>query len=110
MSRLISFIAGTSAVAAALAWLPATVQAASADQSSAQRLSRIAASAGAQTTTHAPRIVFEDYPVPASLAYTLLPSDPGVVSNGPIPDTPANRARDGAPLSHAGRSSLPIGD
>jgi hypothetical protein len=33
-----------------------------------------------------------------------------VVSNGPIPDTPANRAKYGKPMSHAGRHTQPAGD
>jgi hypothetical protein len=33
-----------------------------------------------------------------------------IVTNGPIPDTPANRARYGKPLSHAGRKSAPAGN
>lgn len=33
-----------------------------------------------------------------------------VVSNGPVPDTPANRAKYGQPLSHAGKISKPAGN
>lgn len=33
-----------------------------------------------------------------------------VVTNGPIPDTPENRARFGKPLSNAGRNSKPAGN
>jgi hypothetical protein len=32
------------------------------------------------------------------------------VTNGPIPDTPANRAKYGAPMSHAGKRSAPAGN
>ena len=32
------------------------------------------------------------------------------VTNGPIPDTPANRAKYGAPMSHAGKKSQPAGN
>jgi hypothetical protein len=110
MSRLSSVLIGAAAITAAMACLPITARAASAEPSQAQRASGSTALAGVQATDPAPRIVFEDYPVPANLAYTLLPGDPGVVSNGPVPDTPANRARYGEPLSHAGRSSLPDGD
>ena len=49
-------------------------------------------------------------PTPANLAYTILPSDPNLITNGPIPDTAANRAKYGEPLSHAGRMSRPAGD
>jgi hypothetical protein len=51
-----------------------------------------------------------DYPVPASQADKLLPADPGVVTNGPVPDTSANRAKDGRPLSNAGRTSQAAGN
>lgn len=43
-------------------------------------------------------------------AATLKAGDPGVVSNGPVPDTPQNRAKYGRPLSHAGRMTKPTGD
>jgi hypothetical protein len=33
-----------------------------------------------------------------------------LVSNGPIPDTPQNRAKYGQPLSHAGKLSKPAGN
>jgi hypothetical protein len=33
-----------------------------------------------------------------------------LVTNGPVPDTPENRARYGQPLSHAGRLTAPRGN
>jgi hypothetical protein len=33
-----------------------------------------------------------------------------LISNGPVPDTPANRAKYGQPLSHAGRATKPAGN
>ena len=33
-----------------------------------------------------------------------------VVTNGPVPDTPRNRARFGGPMSHGGRSTAPAGN
>ena len=33
-----------------------------------------------------------------------------VVSNGPVPDTPANRAKYGKPMSNAGRMTKPAGN
>ena len=33
-----------------------------------------------------------------------------LVTNGPVPDTPQNRARFGQPLSHAGRMTAPRGN
>lgn len=32
------------------------------------------------------------------------------VTNGPVPDTPANRARYGQPMSHAGKATTPAGN
>lgn len=40
----------------------------------------------------------------------LDPQGPTLVASQPVPDTPANRARFGQPLSHAGRMTAPIGD
>ena len=33
-----------------------------------------------------------------------------VVTNGPIPDTPENRARYGGPMSRAGKNTAPVGN
>ncbi len=33
-----------------------------------------------------------------------------VISNGPVPDTPENRAKYGQPLSHAGKKTAPAGN
>jgi hypothetical protein len=52
----------------------------------------------------------ENSPTPAPLAYRITPDDPAIVTNGPIPDTAANRARYGEPISHAGRLSSPAGN
>jgi hypothetical protein len=38
------------------------------------------------------------------------PSDATVVSNGPVPDTAANRAKYGQPLSRAGKATDPAGN
>jgi hypothetical protein len=32
------------------------------------------------------------------------------VTNGPVPDTPANRARFGQPMSNAGKRTAPAGN
>jgi hypothetical protein len=49
-------------------------------------------------------------PTPADEAYTLKAGDPTVVSNAPIPDTPANRRLYGGPMSNGGRHTAPTGD
>jgi hypothetical protein len=33
-----------------------------------------------------------------------------LITNGPVPDTPANRARYGQPMSHAGKATAPKGN
>lgn len=43
-------------------------------------------------------------------AATLKPGDANVVTNGPIPDTAANRARYGAPISNGGKRTTPAGN
>jgi len=52
----------------------------------------------------------ESSPTPAANAYTLKAGDPNVISNPPIPDTPANRAQFGKPMSNAGRHTAASGD
>ena len=49
-------------------------------------------------------------PTPASSSAALMAGDPNVVSNGPVPDTRANRARYGKPLSASGRATQPSGN
>jgi len=52
----------------------------------------------------------ESSPTPAANAYTLKAGDPNVVSNQPVPDTKANRAAYGKPMSNAGRHTAASGD
>ena len=40
----------------------------------------------------------------------LDPDGPTIVRGRPVPDTPANRARYGQPMSRAGKMTAPIGD
>ncbi len=41
---------------------------------------------------------------------TLKAGDAGVVSNGPVPDTPENRAKYGRPDSFGGKKTAPAGN
>lgn len=41
---------------------------------------------------------------------TLKAGDANVVSNGPVADTPENRAKYGAPMSRAGKRTQPAGN
>jgi len=49
-------------------------------------------------------------PTPPDQASGLTAGDATVVSNGPVPDTRANRARYGEPMSQSGRLTQPAGD
>ena len=49
-------------------------------------------------------------PTPVDQASSLTAGDATVVSNGPVPDTPANRAKYGKPMSHAGRMTQAAGN
>jgi hypothetical protein len=49
-------------------------------------------------------------PTSPGQAAALAAGDPTVISNGPVPDTRANRALYGQPLSATGRSTKPAGN
>jgi len=48
--------------------------------------------------------------LPPGQAAALAAGDNHLLTNGPIPDTPANRAKYGGPMSHAGRRTAPAGN
>jgi hypothetical protein len=48
--------------------------------------------------------------MPQGQAAALAAGDNHVVTNGPVPDTPANRAKYGGPKSHGGRATPPVGN
>jgi hypothetical protein len=47
---------------------------------------------------------------PASQVQALQQGDNTLVTNGPVPDTPANRAKYGRPMSNAGKKTAPVGN
>jgi hypothetical protein len=64
-------------------------------------------------------VTTEEVPPPAadvttSTMYSSAPASPEIttrlVTNGPVPDTPENRARFGGPDSNAGRHTAPVGN
>jgi hypothetical protein len=65
-----------------------------------------AATDGAGNPAGNPPTVPDQAQTPASGATTVS----GIVTNGPVPDTPANRAKYGAPMSHAGKKTAPAGN
>lgn len=48
--------------------------------------------------------------LPPGQAAALAAGDNHLLTNGPVPDTPANRAKYGGPMSHAGRRTAPAGN
>lgn len=70
--------------------------------SAAQAASPASATIGAGGVTSSP--------TPADEAFRLKAGDPTVISNNPVPDTPANRRLYGGPMSNAGRHTAPSGD
>jgi len=73
---------------------------------------QMAASAPAQDQTtfrSTPMVVTADTAPPDQIR-ALAAGSNKLVTNGPIPDTPANRKLYGMPLSHAGRKSAPDGN
>lgn len=55
-------------------------------------------------------VVLQSSPTPPDQAYALKAGDPSVVSNAPVADTPANRARYGGPMSRTGKRTPPAGN
>lgn len=49
-------------------------------------------------------------PTPVEQAYLLKAGDPTVVSNPPVPDTPATRRAFGGPDSNGGKKTRPVGN
>jgi hypothetical protein len=75
----------------------------SADQSATQPVPPTAAAPDAVGN---PTAIPEQTQVPASGAAVVA----STMTNGPVPDTPANRARYGGPMSHAGKRTAPTGN
>jgi UrcA family protein len=65
------------------------------------------ASAARDTAYIAPAASADTYSANTSATASYSTS---VVTNGPVPDTPANRARYGQPMSHAGKTTTPAGN
>jgi hypothetical protein len=82
---------------------PADMNASPADQTAA---APSAASTGMNTSTGP---VSADQ-LPPGQANALAAGDNKLVSNGPVPDTAANRAKYGGPMSHAGKKTQPAGN
>ncbi len=47
---------------------------------------------------------------PPAQVHALAKGDNTMVTNGPVPDTAANRAKYGKPMSHAGKKTAPAGN
>jgi len=66
--------------------------------------------AAPQTDTTAPAAATPATQAGAPVSATTDASGAQVVSNGPIPDTRANRAKYGRPMSRAGKMTKPAGN
>ena len=72
----------------------------------------------AQTPSEEPMAAPSDPTMSAPSTTTTTATAPGGqvttnvqnVTNGPIPDTPENRAKYGAPMSRAGKKTAPVGN
>lgn len=112
LTRLLAIAASTALLAGAAhaqdATAPAAPAAAPAPATSAPvdnsgYNSQAAGSASTSATVPASSTTLGD-------AATLKAGDTGVVSNGPVPDTRANRAQYGKPDSSAGKHTQPAGN
>ena len=102
MSRLI--LLSAVAVAAALTVAPSLAEAANSPPSSDYNYkasARAAQTWARDTSAIAPQV---------SERQALNPYGPTVIGSQPVPDTRANRARYGEPMSRAGKMTAPIGD
>ncbi len=109
-NRKIIFLASIAGVLVAPGLVTAQTQAAP----SSPATQRTTATSPAPTAGNA-GVNISGQAVPASdlqreQAQALAAGDNTLVTNGPVPDTPQNRARLGAPLSHAGRATAPAGN
>jgi len=99
------------AAAAALASATAYAQTTSADTTTAPQTPPAADSAPAptaDTTAPAPVAIAQN---DAATGVTVTQTGGvQVIAAQPVPDTPANRAKYGAPMSHAGRRTAPTGN
>jgi hypothetical protein len=107
--RFTSILAATAIAAftAGVAVADSSTPAAS-DQQAAPSASQAAMPAAA--SIGGPGAVVVSSPTPVDQAYTLKAGDPTVISNNPVPDTKANRALYGPPMSNAGRHTAATGD
>jgi hypothetical protein len=76
------------------------------DQSVAQASDPSQAAPNASAPPAAATAVPDQVQTPAAGATMVA----ATVTNGPVPDTAANRAKYGAPMSHAGKKSAPAGN
>jgi hypothetical protein len=109
-------IGGGVAVAQTDATQPSAQPPAVSDQS-APPMSNMSTMPSSQSTTPSDQSAM---PMPSDQAQTGQPAntsatvtDDGntqVIASQPVPDTPANRAKYGQPMSHAGKDTTPTGD
>ena len=119
MNRSLMLAAAGALAALAFAAQPAAAQtAASAQDQSTQAQPAQQAASPASATIGDPAAgpgspanpIPQSSPTPVDQAAQLKAGDSSVVSNGPVPDTRANRAKYGQPMSNAGKRTRPAGN
>lgn len=76
------------------------------DQTGAMNAAPAAQNAGTNTSG----VVMSASQMPAGQVQALQNGDNKLVANAPVPDTPANRAKYGRPLSNGGTRTPPVGN
>jgi hypothetical protein len=111
----------TLSMAAAMAAGAGAVAGAAAAQSAPGAAPGAASQSMAQATAPTQSVPDATAPAPAAGDTTAVPDQvqaptpaatvvAHTVTNGPIPDTPANRAKYGGPMSHTGKRTQPAGN
>jgi hypothetical protein len=115
-TRLLSIAAAAAAILSlpALAIGATAYQAASPDGGTAQATDQSTVSSPApaapNASVNASATVLDNSQVAPDQAQALKTGDNTLVTNGPVPDTPANRAKYGRPMSNAGKRTAPVGN
>ena len=103
-SAAVALAMGTAAIAQSYGGDPAQGSAAGAAMSAPQADPATGAGANVNAT-----VVTPDNAPPGQVM-ALQSGNNTTVTNGPVPDTAANRAKYGKPMSHAGRRTAPAGN
>jgi hypothetical protein len=87
--------------------LPAAPTASAPPRADSQSAASTTSSAGSTWSSDQSASSLASTPAPAGASATVTSE---LIASAPVPDTPANRARYGQPMSHAGKSTAPRGN